>query len=232
MSRSAQLRVSSTKSIPKPNAYILALQGEFSPWSYDESRAPEFKGKWRQEAFHGLADEVPLDIEMGTGNGTHFAHRAAASPERALVGFELRYKPLIQSIRRALKNGSQNARIARYNAALVQELFTPGEINDVYIFFPDPWEKSRNHKHRLIQSEFLEKLFEAQRPGSRLHFKTDSQDYFEWSVRRFETSPYQVQAVTRDLHQSEYAAQNFITQFEKIFIRQNLKIGYASLLRP
>jgi tRNA (guanine-N7-)-methyltransferase len=231
MSKSAQLRVSLTKNIPVPNAYILALQGEFSPWSYDEVRAPEFRGKWRAEAFSGLDSAVPMDIEFGTGNGTHFAHRSAQFPERALLGFELRYKPLIQSIRRAVKNGQTNARMARYNAALVQELFEPGEINDVFIFFPDPWEKGRNHKHRLIQEEFLEKLFTAQRPGSRVHFKTDSQDYFEWSVRRFEKSAYKLEAVTNDLHKSGHAQGNFITQFERIFIRQSLPIGFARMVR-
>ncbi len=231
MSRSAQLRVSRTKGIPVPNAYVLALLGEYSSWSFDEERAPLFRGRWRDEAFAGLPVTTALDVEMGTGNGTHFAHRSALHPERALLGFELRYKPLIQSIRRALNGGQANARIARYNAALVQELFTPGEINDVFIFFPDPWEKGRNHKHRLIQDEFLTELHKAQRPGSRLYFKTDSADYFAWSCQRFERSLYKMEVKTTDLHKSEYANQNFITQFERIFLRQGLPIGYACMVR-
>ncbi|HMN68549.1 MAG TPA: tRNA (guanine-N7)-methyltransferase, partial [Bdellovibrionales bacterium] len=152
--------------------------------------------------------------------------------ERCLLGLELRYKPLIQSIRRARLNGRDNARIARYNAYLLPELFTPGELNDVFIFFPDPWEKIRNHKHRLIQDEFLTRLFEMQRPGSRLIFKTDSRDYFDWSMTRFQRSPYRLVGHTYDLHKSEYAATNFITQFERIFMRQGLQIGYAVLERP
>ncbi|HMN68548.1 MAG TPA: hypothetical protein PKC28_08410, partial [Bdellovibrionales bacterium] len=74
MSKSGQLRVSRTKTIPNPNAYVLALQGEYSPWSYDEERAPLFKGRWRAESF-GVADAHPMDLEIGTGNGLHFAHR-------------------------------------------------------------------------------------------------------------------------------------------------------------
>src|SRR3954468_15125842 len=99
MSRSAQLRVSSTKTIPKPNEYVLALLGEYSPWSYDEERAPTFRGQWRANAF-GVLENMPVDLEIGTGNGLHFAHHAARYPERCLIGLELRYKPLIQSIRR------------------------------------------------------------------------------------------------------------------------------------
>lgn len=230
MSRSGQLRVSRTKTIPAPNAYIKAIYGEFAQWTYDEERTPELKGRWRAEAF-AVDAAVPLDLEIGTGNGLHFAFRAARAPERCLLGIELRYKPLIQSIRRVIRAGGGNARIARYNASLLSEIFTPGELNDVFIFFPDPWEKIRQHKHRLIQDEFLLCLFEMQRPGSKLTFKTDSADYFDWAMTRFARSPYRISAHTHDLHSSELAGSNFITQFERIFIRQGLKIGYAQLER-
>jgi tRNA (guanine-N7-)-methyltransferase len=230
MSRSGQLRVSRTKTIPDPNLYVKAIYGEFAAWTYDEERTPEFKGRWREEAFS--SDQArALDLEIGTGNGLHFAHLAATNPERLLLGIELRYKPLIQSIRRVIKNGGHNARAARYNAYLLPEIFTPGELNDVYIFFPDPWEKNRQHKHRLIQDEFLVRMFEVQRPGSRLFFKTDSQDYFAWSMERFERSPYRLAAHSYDLHSSEHVHSNFVTQFERIFINQGLKIGFAQLAR-
>lgn len=230
MSKSGQLRLSRTATIPFPNEYILALRGEYSAYALDEEAAPKMRGQWRGSSF-GVDLGVPLDLEIGTGNGLHFAARAAAEPARCLLGLELKYKPLIQSIRRVRRAGGENARIARYNAYLLGELFTPGELNDVFIFFPDPWEKTRQQKHRLIQDSFLVSLHEMQRPGSRLIFKTDSRDYFDWSLERFKRSPYRVVGYTHDLHKSEYAAGNFITQFENIFIRQGLQIGYASLLR-
>lgn len=224
------MRVARTRTIPEPNAYILAIYGEYKDWSYDEERAPLLKGKWRSEAF-AVGAGSPLDLEIGTGNGLHFAHHAITNPSRNLVGLELKYKPLIQSIRRARKAGMTNARIARYNAYLLHDLFEPGEVDDVFIFFPDPWEKIRQHKHRLIQDEFLRGLHAIQRPGGRLFFKTDSQDYFSWSMQRFARSPYEISASTHDLHQSPFAATNFVTQFERIFMRQGLKIGYACMTK-
>lgn len=217
--------------MPAPNAYVQAIYGEFAGWSYDEEQAPKFRGRWREDAFAAADPAAPLDLEIGTGNGLHFAHLAARHPDRLLLGIELKYKPLIQSIRRVRRNGGTNARVARYNAYLLPELFNPGELNDVYIFFPDPWEKLRQHKHRLIQDEFLQRLHDVQRPGSKLFFKTDSQDYYAWALERFQRSSYRVVAATTDLHASEYAQTNFITQFERIFIRQGLKIGSAVLAR-
>lgn len=230
MSKSGQLRLARTKTIPVPNEYILAVHGEYADWCFDEERTPELKGLWRKEAFRA-PETAPLDLEIGTGNGLHFAHHAIQNPDRLLLGIELKYKPLIQSIRRARRAGMTNARIARYNAYMIQNMFAPGELNDVFIFFPDPWEKLRQQKHRLIQDEFLTHLFEAQRPGARLIFKTDSQDYFQWALTRFQRSPYKVLGHTDDLHKSPFAEGNFITQFENIFIRQGLKIGYAVMER-
>ena len=228
MSRSGQLRVAKTRDIPEPNAYILAMRADFAPWTYDEESAPSLRGRWRSAAFE-VAPEKAVDLEIGTGNGLHFAHRALTCPDRCLIGLELKYKPLIQSIRRVRREFGCNARVARYNAYLVHELFEPGELNDVFIFFPDPWEKTRQHKHRLIQDEFLVRLHGIQRPGSRLIFKTDSQDYFRWAMERFARSPYKVKAHTFDLHASEHVAGNFMTQFERIFVRQGLAIGWAHL---
>lgn len=230
MSKSGQLRVSRTKAMPSPNEYVLGLLGEYSQWSFDEERTPTFRGQWRSLAF-GVHESMPMDLEIGTGNGLHFAHHAIKHPERCLLGLELRYKPLIQSIRRALNGGARNMRIARYNAALLNEMFVAGEVNDVYIFFPDPWEKKRQQKHRLIQDEFLLELHKMQRPGSRLIFKTDSRDYFDWSLTRFQRSPYKMLGHTYNLHKSEFAETNFVTQFENIFIRQGLEIGYAVMER-
>lgn len=230
MSRGAQLKVSRTKSIPKPNAYIDALYGDYGSVCLDEELAPQQKGKWHSSVF--TADSTqPLDVEIGTGNGTHFSHRATQHPERLLLGIELKYKPLIQSIRRAMNAGCKNARAARYNAVLVHELFDPGEINDVFIHFPDPWSKSRQHKHRLVQTDFLNRLWEAQRPQSTVELKTDSREYFEWALDKISSSKYNLVAHSFDLHSSIYSATNFRTQFENLFLRDGLPIHYALLKR-
>lgn len=228
MSRGAQLQVSRTKDIPKPNMYIKALKGEFSSWAFDEERCPQLRGKWRSEVFKA-SEDVAMDLEIGTGNGFHFGHYAQKHPERNLLGIELKYKPLIQAIRRCVRAGCENARIMRYNAVLIEDLFKDNELNKVFIHFPDPWAKLSQHKHRLIQDEFLKKLFSTQRHGSELEFKTDSRDYFDWAVERFKRSPYQVEAVSYDLHNSEYAEANFVTHFESLFLRKGQPIHYALL---
>ncbi len=229
MSRGAQLQLSKTRDLPFPNEYVKALLGEFSEWAFDEERVLAHKGAWRKQ--FGVSEQTPMDLEIGTGNGYHFAWRAENHPERMLVGLELKYKPLIQSIRRALRAGCKNARMARYNAVLLNDLFVENELNTVFIHHPDPWLKQSQNKHRLIQDKFLTDLFYLQKPAMEVEFKTDSEEYFEEALPKFKKSPYKVLGWTRDLHNSEFAERNFVTQFENIFLRKGQPIYYALLAK-
>ncbi|MBK9040506.1 MAG: tRNA (guanine-N7)-methyltransferase [Bdellovibrionales bacterium] len=227
---SAHLRLSRSKEIPRPNAYVKALDGDFSEWAFNEERALHLKGLWREKVF-GQGADYPVDLEVGTGNGYFFAHRCQVESDRGLVGIEIKFKPLIQTIRRALRGGASNARMARFNASLVDLLFEEGELNNIFIHHPDPWDKKKKHKHRLIQDSYLAKLFQLQRSDCFLEFKTDSRDYFDWSVERFKRSSYRIGGLTYDLHRSEFGQGNFVTHFEQIFTRQGHPIHYAILYK-
>lgn len=217
-----------TRLIPKPTYYVEALDGEFADWAFNEERAKATKGRWRQLAFDSPGS-YPVDLEIGTGNGYHFSHRAQEFTHRGLLGMELKFKPLIQSIRRAVRAGCSNARIMRYDARFVQNVLAKNEIDNVYLHFPDPWTKRRQTKNRLIQPDFLRDLYQIQKPGRLLEFKTDNAEYFEAALRVFEKSPYSVVELSRDLQNSQLAHKNYITHFETIFMRQDIPINYLLL---
>ena len=230
MDRVRRPRLVDTKTLPKPTAYALALNGEFAPWAYDEERSKEHRGVWRR--LYDVPDSSPLDLEIGTGNGYFFAHRALVEPGRSLVGMEVKYKPLIQTIRRARAGGSTNARIVRYDAACLEDIFGLEELNHVFIHHPDPWPRKRNWKHRLIQGEFLTILEGLMRPGCFVDFKTDSEEYYDWALPIFESSKFKKLRVTRDLHKSEWASENFITHFESLFLQKGQPIFYSRFAKP
>ena len=131
-----RLNLKRTKEIRNPHEYVLAMHGECADWVLDEEAAPKEKGSWSQEVFQ---NDLPVDLEIGTGNGFFFASRASSHPDRNLIGIEVKFKPLIQAVRRAERTGARNFRILRYDGRLVNDLFESGEINDVFIHHPDPW---------------------------------------------------------------------------------------------
>ena len=221
-------QINITTQLPHQTEYTLALNGEYSHVAFDEVRAPLNKGKWRSDVFKAEG-ALPMDLEVGTGNGTHFAHHAAKHPNRLLVGLELKYKPLIQTIRRAVNAGCKNAAVARFHAFNIEDLFTEGEIDNVFIHFPDPWTSPKKPKNRFVCKQNLELLHKLQKPGAIIEFKTDSLVYFLWAMEEIRQSSYKILFETQDLHNSEIKAENFETAFEKIFLREGIKINFVRL---
>jgi tRNA (guanine-N7-)-methyltransferase len=211
------------------NPYVEMMYSEFKCWAYDES-ASQFRGHWREKVFQSSKD-ICLDLEIGTGNGTHFAHRAQSHPDRLLVGMELKYKTLVQSIRRSLRAGCENSRMVRGKAEDISQLFAHDEINHVFIYFPDPWPKKKQHKNRLIQAPFVNELHTLMQTGSFVDFKTDDKSYFDWALKVFRHGPFTLIHVSEDLHRSFYKEKNFVTQFESLFLKKGQPIYHCRLLK-
>lgn len=225
-------KINLTRLLPKQTAYTLALDNEYRDFAFNEERAPLNKGKWRSSVFKCDEGE-PLDVEIGTGAGLHFAYYSNLHKNRKLVGLELKYKPLIQSIRRAQSQGLKNTAICRYHAFNVDLLFDKSEINNVFIHFPDPWVSPRKPKNRVVNRNILKWIYDMQRPGSFLEFKTDSREYFLWALDEIKETPYRVEFQTLNLYKDggAYFESNFQTTFEKIFVRQGIEINYIKLVK-
>jgi tRNA (guanine-N7-)-methyltransferase len=211
------------------NKYVQMAHEDYSQWVAEVDQVPTFRGLWRKTI--GLSDDAALDLEIGTGNGYFFEHLAREHQKRGLVGIELKYKCLIQTVKRTHLTGHKFFRLLRYDAKYLTDIFAPQELDNVFIFFPDPWEKRAQNKHRLIGSEFLNRLYEIQKPGSILKIKTDSPSYYQWIVADLPKTKYQVVATSEDLHTSKWADQNFQTHFERLWTRKGRKTYYVQLSR-
>lgn len=221
-----------TSTLPHQNEYTRALEGELSHVAFSEERAPQFKGHWQNAVFKSTEGKRPLDLEIGTGNGTFFAEWAATHPQRDLLGIELKYKPLVQTIRRAMRAEAKNAAVIRYHAFNIEDLFADSELDDIFIHFPDPWVAPRKVKNRVVCQSILNILFKMQKPGSALNFKTDSREYFLWAMAEIKKTPYLIEFETQNLHQSSWREKNFETAFEKIFLRNGVEINFVRLIKP
>ena len=233
MFKSAQKQINLTKNIRQPNQYIQALYNEYKDWAFDEASAIQKKGQWRK--FFLKNHSTPLHLEIGPGNGKHFAKLCLNQPKDCFLSIELKYKALIQTIRRVRKNKCLNGKVIRYNASLIDDLFKKQELNNVYIHFPDPWLKKRKHtKHQLIQEEFCKTLHYLQKPNSFLEFKTDSGNYFHQSVMWFKKVGYQLCQCHLNLYKNQKQIKGFmdsLSQFEILFFQKKIPIKYALFLK-
>lgn len=215
----------SFKDVKRINPYVDMME-DYSAWVLHEAQAREAKENWKNSIFKSSA---PVDVEIGTGNGFHFAHYAKSQPERSVVGFEIKFKTLVQSIARARREGCENARMIKGNAQKLSEYFSPGEVQKIMIHFPDPWPKVRQQKNRLMNRDFFKDAYKVLPVGGEIQIKTDHLGYFKFAAHEATHSPLLMDYYTEDLHHSFKSEENFVTQFESLFLRKGQPIFYFSL---
>ncbi|HWG10263.1 MAG TPA: tRNA (guanosine(46)-N7)-methyltransferase TrmB [Rhodanobacteraceae bacterium] len=128
------------------------------------------------DALFGRA--APHVLEIGFGNGEALAWASETDPLRDYLGIEV-HRPGVGRLMNALAaRDARNVRVWNHDAVEVLERAIPAEsLDEVRIWFPDPWHKKRHHKRRLIQPGFAQLLATRVRPGGLLHLATDWADY-------------------------------------------------------
>jgi len=121
---------------------------------------------------------APLVVEIGSGLGEAIVAHAAAHPELDHLAVEV-YKPGIADLlMKAAQAGVENVRVAQANAPEVLEhMLEPASVRELWVFFPDPWHKTRHHKRRLVSPRFAELAARVLEPGGLWRLATDWQEY-------------------------------------------------------
>ncbi len=126
-----------------------------------------------------FAQAQPLEIELGSGDGSFLANYAGRHRELNFIGVERLLGRLRKLDRKALRLGLGNVRAVRIEAAyFLERLLPPASADAVHIYFPDPWPKRRHHKHRLINDRFPLLACQALADGGVVYLRTDDADYF------------------------------------------------------
>jgi len=178
----------------------------------------QYRGRWL-EAFPGHG---ALRIELGCGKGRFTADTAAAEPEVLLAAVEKVPDAMVVAMERAVARGLENVRFLDRDAALLPELFAPGEAERIYLNFCDPWPKSRCAKNRLTAPGFLRLYADVLPVGGELWFKTDNRPLFDWSLEQLEAEGWLLRELTNDLHAQ--GAVGVMTDYEAKFVSQGIML--------
>jgi tRNA (guanine-N7-)-methyltransferase len=134
--------------------------------------------------------QAPLVLEVGSGMGEATAAMAAADPGRDVLAVEVHTPGLGNLLRLVEAAGLSNVRVLEADAReVLADLLPAGALDELRIFFPDPWPKSRHAKRRLVTRELLDLAATRLRPGGRLHVATDWPDYAEQVLRLVRDHP-------------------------------------------
>ncbi|MFN3408210.1 MAG: tRNA (guanine(46)-N(7))-methyltransferase TrmB [Limisphaerales bacterium] len=128
----------------------------------------------------------PLEVELGSGDGSFLLDYAAAHPDRNFLGIERLLGRIRKLDRKGRRLGLTNLRGVRIESAyFLRYLLPPGSATALHIYFPDPWPKLKHRRHRLINEQFPALARQALAPGGRVYLRTDDADYFAQMCRVF-----------------------------------------------
>ncbi|GAA3767615.1 tRNA (guanosine(46)-N7)-methyltransferase TrmB [Microbacterium kribbense] len=133
---------------------------------------------------------APLVVEIGSGQGHAIVHAAAARPEVDFLAVEVFQAGLARTMRDADAAGATNLRLVEANAPeVLQHLLPPASVDELWVFFPDPWHKKRHTKRRLVTAEFAGLAAGSLRVGGMLRLATDWEDYARQMVDVMDAAP-------------------------------------------
>jgi tRNA (guanine-N7-)-methyltransferase len=128
----------------------------------------------------------PLEVELGSGDGSFLANYAKLHAGHNFIGVERLLGRIRKLDRKARRGGLVNVRGVRIESSYFLEYLLPrSSAVALHIYFPDPWPKRKHRRHRLINERFPEVARQALAPGGTVYLRTDDHDYFEQMVRVF-----------------------------------------------
>jgi tRNA (guanine-N7-)-methyltransferase len=145
----------------------------------------ENRGRWR-EVFReriGATFDGRLIFEVGCSEGDALCEIAAKHRDTAFVGVDWKVKSLYVAASKVAERGLRNVMLLRGRAQDVGRIFAPGEVDEVWVFHPEPCDKPKELPNRLIAEPFLRDVHEVLRgAGARLCLKTDHAGYYQWTL--------------------------------------------------
>jgi tRNA (guanine-N7-)-methyltransferase len=134
--------------------------------------------------------DAPIIVEIGSGIGETTAALALARPAYDVVAFEVWRPGVADALQRVAESGATNVRFCSVDAVWSMEhLFGPGELAELWTFFPDPWHKKKHHKRRLVTPAFAGLVTSRLAPGATWRLATDWADYAEQMLEVLDDEP-------------------------------------------
>lgn len=197
-----------------------------------ENYPMQWRGKWKE----WFGNDKPIYLELGIGKGNFLAGMSVKHPDVNWIGIDLREELLMiswgkvqETWQEIHQNDPQNVALVLINGEMLSELFEPGELSRVYLNFSDPWPKKRHARRRLTHARFLQSYWNVLPEGGEIHFKTDSETLFEFSLNEFVASEFagqkfQLKNISLNLHRDGCPDWNVMTEYEKKFSKRGQPI--------
>ena len=195
---------------------------------WNEDLELEINGKWRDTYFK---NSHPVILELACGKGDYTLGLARMKPDQNFIGVDIKGNRIWKGATVALEEKLENVAFLRTRIENIDFFFDDGEVDEIWITFPDPFPRKSKAGKRLTSPRFLELYRKILRKGGIVHLKTDSESLFDYTEEVWTEDPKcQNIELNRDIYSSiiEIPELHIQTFYEKQHIADGRKINYIS----
>ncbi len=187
----------------------------------------EYKGKWSKDFFHNANG---ITLELGCGKGEYTVALSEIQPYMNFIGVDIKGARIWNGAKKALDNNIPNAGFLRTRIDMIDNFFAPGEVDEVWITFPDPQPKKQNK--RLTSAHFLNLYRRFLKDGAIVNLKTDSRLLHYYTLELLRANGIVPLVATDDLYNSDCLDSILCikTFYERSFLEQGKKITYLKFI--
>ncbi|MEO2059851.1 MAG: tRNA (guanosine(46)-N7)-methyltransferase TrmB [Mesonia sp.] len=184
------------------------------------------KGKWAKEFFK---NDLPIVLELGCGKGEYSVGLAKMYPEKNFLGIDIKGARFWRGAKTAVEEEMNNVGFLRTQIELIDLIFAENEVDEIWITFPDPQIKYKRTKHRLTNTEFLQKYKKILKPDGVVNLKTDSEFMHGYTLGLLHGEGHEILHANHDVYKNEYSPEEVVgiqTFYENQYLEENKRITY------
>jgi len=181
----------------------------------------ELKGKWSQEFFK---NDNPIVLELGCGKGEYTVELARQNPGKNFIGIDIKGARFWRGAKTAIEEELDNVAFVRTQIELIEHVFAVNEVSEIWITFPDPQIKYKRTKHRLTNTEFLQRYKSILKEDGIMHLKTDSEFMHGYTLGLLHGEGHEIMYAHHDIYKNEYSPKE-VTGIQTFYEKQYLEKG-------
>ena len=184
-----------------------------------------YQGQWAAGFFKNNNAVV---LELACGKGEYAVNLARLFPGENFIGIDYKGNRIWRGAKTALEDDVSNVAFLRIQIESILDYFAPGEVDEIWITFPDPQPQVSREKKRLTSPRFLEKYKVLLKPGGFINLKTDNDDLHQYTAEKIAELGLTLHVKTEDLYHSAFADEvlSIKTYYEKKYLQDNKNINY------
>ncbi len=185
----------------------------------------QLKGKWHSEVFK---NDKPITLELACGRGEYTVGLAGLFPDRNFVGIDVKASRMWKGAKFAIDHQMPNVAFIRIQIDFLNDYFAPGEVDEIWITFPDPQPQKPREKQRLTSPVFLGRYFTLLGKHKSINLKTDSDFLLKYTLQVLEPIPVQIKELLLDIDEKEDLQEELKiwTYYEHMWREKDIRIKY------